>query len=354
MSSRPSDADLLQSPTLLRGPHFRTTADVTSVPELIAQALRIKAAPAAVRQAGEGRRLGQVYLNPSLRTRMSTEIAARNLGMDVQTLNMGGEAWALEYRDGVVMDADRAEHVREAAGVLGRYVDILGLRSFPGLRDRAEDEAELVQHAFIAHSGRPLLSLESATAHPLQGFADAITLTEQWTAARGATASVSASTSDPSERPPNVVLAWAPHVRALPMAVPNSFARWSQAAGFPLTVAHPSGLDLDPAVTGQAAVTHDLDEAIADADFIYVKNWSAREPYGRLHDAPDAPTWRLDLPRLTRLAPRAKVMHCLPVRRGVVLDGAILDSPASLVLEQAHNRIWAAQTVLFNQLKSLP
>ena len=306
MSLLDDASDLLQIPSLLGGPHFRTVADVTTVPALIAQARRIKAEPAAVADAGRGKRLGQVYLNPSLRTRMSTEIAARNLGMDVQTLNMGGEAWALEYRDGVVMDADRAEHVREAAGVLGRYVDILGLRSFPGLRDRAEDEAEVVQRAFLEHSGRPLLSLESATAHPLQGFADAITLTEQWNPgppaaagegvrSGGADAGADAG-ADPDRlaipqdgRLPKVVLAWAPHVRALPMAVPNSFARWSQAAGFPLTVAHPPGLELDPAVTGPAAVTHDLDEALEGADFIYVKNWSAREPYGRRYDAPMPP-----------------------------------------------------------------
>jgi N-succinyl-L-ornithine transcarbamylase len=322
---------------LLLGPHFRTSADVKSVPDFIEDARRIKRDPSAWASFGAGHRLGLVFLNPSLRTRLSTEIAARNLGMEVQVLNMAGEAWALEYRDSVRMDADKAEHVREAAGVLGEYMDIIGLRSFPGLKDAEEDAQERIQSAFIAHSKRPLLSLESATAHPLQGFADVITIRERMEAT--------------GIRRPKVVLAWAPHVKALPQAVPNSFVRWCLAAGHDLHIAHPEGLDLDPSVTDGATIHHDLEQGIADADFIYVKNWSMREPYGKRFEG--GASWMLDLARVSRHSPNAHVMHCLPVRRDVVMSADLLDSPRSLVLHQAHNRIWSAQAALVQMIRGM-
>lgn len=320
--------------SLLVTPHFRSVHDVSDVKALLDEALAIKRTPERWTSYGAGLRMGLVFLNPSLRTRLSTEIAARNLGMEVQVLNMAGEAWALEYRDGVKMDGDRAEHVREAAGVLGEYFDLIGLRSFPGLIDPVEDAEERIQNAFIHSSRRPLLSLESATGHPLQGLADMMTIKESG-----------------SERRPKVVLAWAPHPKALPQAVPNSFAQWALAAGHDLHIAHPVGLELDPVVTKGARILNHLDEAIEGADFIYVKNWSKREPYGERFEA--GQDWMLDLERVSRHSPEARVMHCLPVRRDVVLSADLLDSPRSIVLEQAQNRIWAAQAVLVQMIRTL-
>lgn len=300
---------------------------------LVAEIAAIRQAPLAWQALGQGKTLGLFFMNPSLRTRISTEKAARNLGMDVQVLNGGADTWALEFEDGAVMNGTKVEHIRDAAPVMGRYFDIMGLRSFPTLTDREADYAEGIFHAFAQHSGVPFVSLESATRHPLQSLADLATIRQQST-----------------KKNPKVVLTWAPHVKALPQAVANSFAEWMLAAGLDLTITHPPGLELSEAFTKGAAITHDQAVALEGADFVYVKNWSAYEPYGQIH--PDGADWLLSEAKLAQ-APEAKVMHCLPVRRNVELPDELLDGPRSLVLEQAENRLYAAQSILRRMLLAL-
>jgi N-succinyl-L-ornithine transcarbamylase len=248
-------------------------------------------------------------------------------------MNQDKDNWAIEWDDGAVMNEGKAEHVKDAAAVLGRYCDLLAIRAFPSLTDRARDEAEVVLEQFIRYAGVPVVSLESATRHPLQSLADVATISEL-TGGRQA----------------KVLLTWAPHVRALPQAVPNSFAEWALAAGHELTIAHPPGYALDPSFTQGASITHDQDAALREAEFIYVKNWSAREPYGAT--PPVAGDWLLNEARLENNS-AAKVMHCLPVRRNVELSDELLDGPRSLVLHQAANRVWAAQAVLQTMLEAL-
>lgn len=312
--------------------HFIKAPSQPVIEQLAAQALQYKAQPLLHQQLGQGKTLGLIFLNPSLRTRLSTIKAGRNLGLEVMAMDIDREGWALELRDNVVMNGTTVEHVREAARVLGAYVDILGIRCFPGLKDRDADYQEQVLNQFLTHTGRPILSLESGTRHPLQSLADVITIKEQ----------------APLGRKPKVVLAWAPHIKPLPQAVPNSFAEWMLAAGHDLTIAHPPGYDLHPDFTQGAQITHDLDAAVADADFIYVKNWSAYEPYGAVTHAGEG--WLLTEDRLKQ-SPQARIMHCLPVRRDLELSGHLLDGPRSLVIEQAGNRVWAAQAVLSAQLQ---
>lgn len=306
--------------------HFMSTADVVDVQQLLAEALELKANPHSAVGLGAGLKLGLVFLNPSLRTRLSTEMAAKNLGMEVQVINMSSDAWAMEFGEGAVMNADKAEHIKEAAGVIGRYFDIIGLRSFPGLKNRMEDDEERIFKAFEKYTAKPMLSLESATRHPLQSLADLITIAEH-----------------SKKKRPKIALTWAPHVKALPQAVPHSFAEWMLAAGHELHIAHPPGLELDPAFIEGALITHNQEEALEDADFIYVKNWSMREPYGQAYAG--GQDWLLTEEKLNQ-APEAKIMHCLPVRRNVELSDELLDSPRSLVLDQAENRLWSATAVL--------
>ncbi len=312
--------------------HFRGVFDVENVNALISEAIWMKHNPLAHAGLGKGKKLGMIFMNPSLRTRLSTEMAARDLGMDVQVLNMG-DAWTPDFEEGSVMDGQEVEHIKEAAGVLGRYFDMLAIRAFPGLLDREADDAEGVLRAFEQYGKKPILSLESATRHPLQSLADMITLEEQ-----------------KKKKSPKVVLTWAPHVKSLPQAVPLSFAEWTLAAGYDLHIAHPAGLGLDPRFTHGAHITNDQNEALAGADFIYVKNWSKREPYGVPYE--DGASWMLNEKRLD-IAPNARIMHCLPVRRNVELSDDLLDSPRSLVLEQAENRLWAARVVLKNMLTDI-
>lgn len=313
--------------------HFRKTADVGNVNQLLEEALKLKETPDAYSTIGEGLKLGLVFLNPSLRTRLSTEMAAKSLGMEVQVLNMASDAWALEYAEHAVMNQDKAEHIKEAAGVIGRYFDILGLRSFPGLKDRSEDDEERVFSAFEKYSNKPMLSLESATRHPLQSLADLITIAEH-----------------SKKKKPKIVLTWAPHVKALPQAVPHSFAEWMLAASHDLHIAHPKGLELDSSFTEGAVIHTNQEEALKDADFIYVKNWSMREPYGSKYEGGE--DWILDEKKLLK-APNAKIMHCLPVRRNVELSDELLDSPRSLVLDQAENRFWSAKVVLKKMIEQI-
>ncbi len=312
--------------------HFTSVKDVPDLEALVGRAREMKARPRAHEDLGRGRTLGLFFFNASLRTRLSTQRAAHNLGLEATVMD-AGRGWQLETEDGAVMDGNAAEHIREAAGVLGRYFDLLGVRTFAGLTDRAADYEERVLHRFIEAGGRPVVSLESATRHPLQSLADLLTIEEHKPVAR-----------------PRIVLTWAPHPRALPQAVANSFAEWVLAAGYELTIACPEGFELAPQFTEGATVTHDQDAALEGAHFVYAKNWSAWRDYGAT--APHLTDWMVTPEKMARTA-NGRFMHCLPVRRNVVVSDAVLDSAASLVLEQAENRIWAAQAVLFEMLKNL-
>lgn len=295
--------------------------------QLIDKALAFKERPLLNREKGKGKRIGLIFLNPSLRTRVSTQIAASNLGMECIVMNMDKEGWALEMADGAVMNKDKVEHIRDAAAVLGSYFDILAVRAFPSLTNKKEDMEDFVIHQFIKYSGIPVVSLESATRHPLQSLADMITIREQ----------------SKIKKRPKVVLTWAPHIKAIPHAVANSFAEWAVGCGHDLTVTHPAGYELDPEFTQSATVEYNQAKALEDADFVYVKNWSGFNDYGKIVHVDRS--WLLSEERL-KDAPDAKVMHCLPVRRNLELSDDLLDSPRSLVQEQAKNRIYAAQAVL--------
>jgi N-succinyl-L-ornithine transcarbamylase len=312
---------------------FSSVNDVTDLDAMVAQALQLKADPYAYQHLGKNKTLVLVFLNPSLRTRLSTQKAAMNLGMDVMVLNIDKEGWALELRDNVIMNGTTVEHIREAAWVMGEYADIIGLRSFPGLKDREEDYSEMIFNKFVKFCGKPVVSLESATRHPLQSLADLVTITELKTRPR-----------------PKVVLTWAPHVKPLPQAVPNSFAEWMCKADVDFTIAHPAGYELSEAFTTGATITHNQQEALADADFVYVKNWSAFEPYGQMPAVNQ--DWLLTNDSLKNTN-NAKVMHCLPVRRNLELSDEILDGPHSIVVHEAGNRVWAAQAVLKQMLENL-
>lgn len=311
--------------------HFTSAHDVPDLHAWIEQALAFKANPYAQADFGRHKTLGMVFFNPSLRTRMSTQKAAYQLGMEVMTLNVGSDSWQIELQDGTVMNAGTQEHIKEAAGVLSQYCDVIGVRTFPTLTDRAQDYADAVLQKFIAHASVPVLSLESAILHPLQSFADAMTIREYQARPR-----------------PKVVLTWAPHPRALPQAVANSFVQWISRMEVDLVVAHPEGWALSPAFTEGIATTTDQAEALAGADFVYAKNWSSFEAYGAIAD--DHAHWIIDSSKM-QLTDNAYFMHCLPVRRNVVVSDAVLDSSRSLVLAQAHNRTFAAQTALYNLLQ---
>ena len=295
--------------------------------ELLELAALYKANPTLHSSKGKGKRIGCIFLNPSLRTRVSTQIAAQQLGMEAIVLNMDKEGWALEMQEGAVMNKGTVEHIKDAAGVLGSYFDILALRAFPSLTHKEEDVSDFVLHQFIKYSGIPVVSLESAIRHPLQSLADQLTIQEL--------------TKD--KKRPKVVLTWAPHIKAIPHAVANSFAEWTLGMGHDLTICHPEGYELDAEFTKGATLTNDQEEALQNADFVYVKNWSAFNEYGKILCTDER--WMLTESHLKN-SPEAKVMHCLPVRRNLELSDEILDGPRSLVQQQALNRIYAAQAVL--------
>ena len=312
---------------------FTSVTDVPDVATLVKEALFLKRNPLAHLDLGKNKTLGLVFLNPSLRTRLSTQIAAQNLGMNVLTVNADKDTWAMEFRDGAIMDGGTVEHIRDAAPVLGTYCDIIGVRCFPALQSREEDYSEHIMQQFIRHTGKPYLSLESATLHPLQSLADAITIAEH----------------RPVKKP-KIVLTWAPHIKPLPHAVANSFAEWvGRMPNVDFVITHPEGYELDPRYTGRARVVHNQQKALEGADFVYVKNWSSYKDYGKvLHSDPE---WMLTARHLEKTR-QAKIMHCLPVRRNVELSDEVLDGPNSLVQAQAENRIYAAQAVLIKMLKS--
>jgi len=316
---------------------FSSVNDVTDLKKFIEEALILKADPFANKLLGKDKTIGLVFLNPSLRTRLSTQKAAMNLGMNVMVINLDKEGWALETEDGVVMNGTTVEHIREAAAVMGEYCDILGFRSFPKLQDREEDYSESLFNKFVKFSGVPVVSLESATLHPLQSFADLITIKEHKKTAK-----------------PKVVLTWAPHVKALPQAVPNSFAEWmckAQAEGMiDFVITHPEGFELAEKFTPGANIVTDQDEALNGADFVYVKNWSSYTDYGKTLSG--AESWMMTNKKLEGTND-ANVMHCLPVRRDYELSAEILNGPNSIVIKEAGNRTWAAQAVLKKMLEGL-
>ncbi|TDQ19086.1 N-succinyl-L-ornithine transcarbamylase [Algoriphagus boseongensis] len=307
--------------------HFTKFESFDLGQELIELALAYKANPRIDLAKGQGKRVGCIFLNPSLRTRVSTQIAAQNLGMEPIVLNMDKEGWALEMNEGAIMNKGTVEHIKDAAGVLGTYFDILAIRAFPSLTNKEEDVTDFIFSQFIKYSGVPVISLESATRHPLQSLADQITIQENLA----------------GKKKPKVVLTWGPHIKAIPHAVANSFAEWTLGMGHDLTITHPSGYELDEEFTKGATLEYDQSKALEGADFVYVKNWSGFNDYGKIISTDSS--WMLTEKHLKH-APEAKVMHCLPVRRNLELSDEILDSSRSLVQKQAENRIYAAQAVI--------
>jgi N-succinyl-L-ornithine transcarbamylase len=317
---------------------FISAHDVLDIPELITNALNYKANPRQDELLGKQKRIGCLFLNPSMRTRLSTQVAAQQLGMEIVIFNVGSEGWALEFEDGAIMNGTTSEHVKDAAPIMGNYFDILAVRSFPKLEDRDVDYSDHIIKQFIKYAGVPVLSLESATLHPLQSLADLITIKE------------SIIEQKITDRKPKIVMTWAPHVKALPQCVANSFAQWVNAWGeADFVIAHPEGYHLEEEYTAGATITHNQEEALTHADFIYVKNWSSYSDYGKVLCNDNS--WMLNNQKL-QLTNNAKVMHCLPVRRNVELSDEILDGPNSLVTKLASNRVWAAQSVIAEMLKS--
>ncbi|HET7116574.1 MAG TPA: N-acetylornithine carbamoyltransferase [Hanamia sp.] len=325
---------------------FLSVHDAANIDLLVKSALSFKKNPRPTvssgralinNKQGKGKRIGLLFLNPSMRTRLSTQIAAQNLGMEAIVFNASQEGWSFEFEDGAIMNGTTAEHVKDAAPILGKYFDILGIRTFPTLKNRDEDYAEKILNQFVKYSGIPVVSLESATLHPLQSLTDIITITEHLPVK--------------NKTKPKVVLTWAPHVKPLPQCVANSFSEWVNAWGHAeFIIANPKGYDLDNRFTKKALITNDQAYALKDADFVYVKNWSNYNDYGKM--TPVEKDWMLTNKKL-EMTNNAKVMHCLPVRRNVELSDEVLDSPHSIITEEAGNRIWAAQAVLSEILNGL-
>ncbi len=313
--------------------NFISVHDVSNIKSLVNKALSYKAQPFKDRNLGADKRIGLLFLNPSLRTRLSTQVAAKNLGMEAIVFNVDKEGWALEFEEGAIMSGNTVEHVKDAAPILGQYFDILCIRTFPGLKNREDDYSEMFIHQFIKYAGVPVISLESATLHPLQSLTDIITIQETWN----------------QPRRPKIVLTWAPHIKPLPQCVSNSFAQWVNAWGeADFVITHPVDYELAEQFTKGAVITHNQDEALKDADYVYVKNWSTYTDYGKVYE--NDPNWMLTEEKM-KLTNQAKVMHCLPVRRNVELSDEILDGPHSLVTREAGNRVWAAQAVIASILE---
>lgn len=312
--------------------HFISVSDVDNVGALVAKALQYKLSPYADLHLGRGKRIGLLFLNPSLRTRLSTQVAASNLGMEAIVFNVDKEGWALEFQEGAVMNGTTVEHIKDAAPVLGQYFDILAIRTFPSLKNREDDYSELFIKQFIRFAGVPVISLESATLHPLQSLTDLVTIQE------------SLVQHPLPNKKPKIVLTWAPHIKPLPQCVANSFAEWVNAwGGADFVITHPEGYELDEKFTNGATIEYDQQKALSGADFVYVKNWSSYQQYGQVLCSDT--NWMLTNQSM-QITNEAKVMHCLPVRRNIELSDEILDGENSLVTQQAGNRVWAAQAVL--------
>lgn len=309
------------------------------IDDLVQKALAYKANPFNDKSLGTNKRIGCLFLNPSMRTRLSTQIAAQNLGMEPIIFNVGSEGWMLEFEEEAIMSGTTVEHVKDAAPVFGKYFDILAIRTFPSLKNRDDDYSELYIKQFIKYAGISVVSLESATLHPLQSLTDIITIQE---ALQNSSSKVVGK--------PKIVLTWAPHVKPLPQCVANSFSQWVNAWGkAEFVITHPEDYELSEEFTKGAIITHNQNEALKDADFVYVKNWSTYNDYGKIYESD--PKWMLTNKKL-ELTNNAKVMHCLPVRRNVELSDEILDGPNSIVTQEASNRVWAAQAVLAELLRS--
>jgi len=322
--------------------NFISVHDAANIDALVQKGLAYKADPLKDKTLGANKRLGCLFLNPSMRTRLSTQIAAQNLGMEVIVFNVGNEGWSLEFEDEAIMSGNTVEHIKDAAPILGKYFDILAIRTFPSLNNRTDDYSELYINQFIKFTGIPVVSLESATLHPLQSLTDILTITENLQSNNTQLKTIN--------QKPKIVLTWAPHVKPLPQCVANSFAQWINAWGqADFFITHPEDYELDEQFTKGATITFNQEEALKDADFVYVKNWSTYNDYGKIYT--NDPKWMLKNKRW-QLTNNAKVMHCLPVRRNVELSDEILDGPNSIVTQQAANRVWAAQSVLSEILRS--
>lgn len=319
---------------------FISVKDVQDMNALVAKALSYKKSPFSDKKLGADKRIGLLFLNPSLRTRLSTQVAAQNLGMEPIVFNVDKEGWALEFTEGAIMNGTTVEHIKDAAPILGNYFDILCIRTFPGLEDKQADYSEKIIKQFIKYAGIPVVSLESATLHPLQSLTDIITIQESI-----------ASNANFKNKKPKVVLTWAPHIKPIPQCVANSFSEWVGAWGeADFVITHPEGYALSTEFTKGATIEYNQEQALKDADFVYVKNWSSYEQYGKVLST-DA-SWMMTNKKLA-LTNNAKVMHCLPVRRNIELSDEILDGLNSLVTQEAWNRVWAAQAVLAEILKAI-
>ena len=312
---------------------FFHVQDIGDLSKALEEAKQVKATPYAWQHLGKNKTIILVFFNSSLRTRLSSQKAALNLGLDPIVLNVNGDSWKLETRMGVVMDGDKSEHLKEAIPVIGSYCDIIGVRSFAGLTDKEFDYNETILNQFIEYSGKPVISLESATVHPCQAFADLFTIEEYKTVKR-----------------PKVVMTWAPHPRALPQAVPNSFAEWMNAADVDFVIAQPEGYELDPQFVGNARVEYDQMKAMEGADFVYAKNWSAMNPYGQVINKDMS--WTVGA-RQMAVTNNAYFLHCLPVRRNMIVTDEVIDSPRSLVIPEAANRVVSAQVVMKRMLEEM-
>ncbi|AXT58898.1 N-acetylornithine carbamoyltransferase [Aquimarina sp. AD10] len=306
--------------------NYFSIQDIDSLSNWVDEAIKMKKNPLSHRTLGVDKTIGLLFFNPSLRTRLSTQKAALNLGMNVIVMNFTGEGWSLEYGDGTVMDQGNSEHVREAAQVVSQYCDVLAIRAFAKLENKEDDYSEKVLQSFMKYATIPVINMESATGHPLQALTDAITITEH-----------------KKNKKPKVVLSWAPHPKALPQAVANSFVEMMQHTDADFVITHPVGFELASQITKEVPIDYNQENAFKDADFIYVKNWSAYQDYGKTKS--DGASWRITKDKM-KLTNNAKFMHCLPVRRNVVVDDAVIDSKNSIVIEQANNRTFAAQLVL--------
>lgn len=310
--------------------NFTHIDDIEDIDAWIKEAIALKKNPLQDLELGKNKTIGLLFFNASLRTRLSTQKAAMNLGMNPIVMNVSGDAWGIEFGDNTVMNGTTAEHIKEAAAVVSQYCDIIAVRAFPTLTNKEKDESEHVLASFTKYASVPIVNMESATAHPLQGLTDAITIAEHSTKKR-----------------PKVVLSWAPHIKALPHAVGNSFVQAMQKMEVEFVIANPEGYNLNPEITKDTPVFHNQEEAFMDADFIYAKNWSSYEDYGKVTNT--APDWMITKDKMGT----AKFMHCLPVRRNIVVEDAVLDSEHSLVIAQANNRTFAAQLVLKKILQGM-
>ncbi len=310
--------------------HFLSINDIPDLNQTVKEAIALKKDPFAFETLGKRKTICLLFFNNSLRTRLSTQKAAVNLGMEVMVMNFGSEGWQLEYEDGIIMAQGTSEHIKEAAQVVSQFADIVAIRAFAGLLDKEKDEAEIVLNGFVKYANIPVVNMESSVDHPLQALADAITLEEHKTIAR-----------------PKVVLSWAPHPKALPHAVANSFIKMMQMQDAEFIITHPKGYELNPEITKGCKIIHDQEKALENANFVYVKNWSSYQDYGKI--VTQDTNWMMTKKKLGQ----AKFMHCLPVRRNVVVEDAVLDSEQSLCIQQANNRTYSAEIVLKKILEKL-